>query len=586
MSSFEPGETAISQGSVAIYQIFYNQQTEAARDEAFLPLDCRSDPAPERREIHHILAFFKAQRHYHSDYSGIVSPKFREKAKITGNHFINFINENPGADVYFINPYPHLSYFCFNLWDQGELVSPGLCDLANQVFAAAGYDIDVRKLPRNRTDTALYCNFWVGSRRFWDLFMPFVDGLVAALDRLPEAVQGRIFGPAPYLTEATYFPFIFERMFSTFLALHPEVVAKPFHNCPADFEPYYFSDMERLLIAEWGTMIDGWDQSGVYDADRRQIFSSLMKIVYLFNGVKYEKSQQELLRQSAQETSAIDCSYKVTKRNALVVAHYHEQGVIAQGLIDFISDYYAAGNEVVFVSTNASEKYIDKLPADITVIQRENSGYDFLSYKIGIAALTDIQDFEHLTIINSSFLILDADRLHQNYFQKLGAAPDLFALTASKEITPHLQSYLISFSQKVLRSGAFPQWWDGVGTISERAEVIAKYELGMSQYFTDLGFSVGAAFAPDDRQRLLAIARAMDCGFFNPDISPDGQVALDIRTADWLNPTHFLWDALLDSCGIVKLETLRNPFRLGEDSARSRLEGNPAFKSALVELMG
>ena len=38
---------------------------------------------------------------------------------------------------------------------------------------------------------------------------------------------------------------------------------------------------------------------------------------------------------------------------------------------------------------------------------------------------------------------------------------------------------------------------------------------------------------------------------------------VDINAGDTLNPTHFMWDFLLDHCGIVKMELIeRNPLKI------------------------
>ena len=276
--------------SVAIYQISYNDDVVDQKDEVFLNFDCRDDPAPDRREIHHMLKFYRSGAYKESTYSGLFSPKFSAKAKISGKQFIDFIEANPGYDVYFVNPFPHLTYFNFNVWEQGELVSPGLCDLANEVLKAAGHSVDVRALPRNKADTALYCNFWVGNERFWDEFMRFISGLDAGIELLPEVTRAQVFGKAPYLTLATYYPFIFERMFSTFLLFRRDLAVLPY-PCPREeFGRYYFSEMEELLIREWGTMIETWDAAGVYAPDKRRVFGALMKICYLYASAKVRLS--------------------------------------------------------------------------------------------------------------------------------------------------------------------------------------------------------------------------------------------------------------------------------------------------------
>lgn len=277
--------------TIGLYTIVYSDQVLDQPDPAFQVFDCRDDPAPEKREIYHIHRFYKQGQHKAYELSGLFSPKFAEKARMSGTQFTQFVTDNPGYDVYFVNPYPFLAYLSFNVWEQGELVSPGLCDLATAVFEAAGYQLDARTMPRNKPDTLLYCNFWVGNERFWDEFMAFVEPLIAVVDNLPEETRQKVFGLAPYLTPATYYPFIFERMFSTFLVQRPDIRAKHFPCPPHEMGRFGVTPMEALVINEWGGMIDSWDAAGTYTPDQRRILGSLLKITYTFNGVYFRLHQ-------------------------------------------------------------------------------------------------------------------------------------------------------------------------------------------------------------------------------------------------------------------------------------------------------
>jgi rhamnosyltransferase len=241
---------------------------------------------------------------------------------------------------------------------------------------------------------------------------------------------------------------------------------------------------------------------------------------------------------------------------AFVVAHHHPQGEVAEDLRALVQYLAALPARVVFVSTNLSPEARATLPAGVEVITRENVGYDFYSYKVGIEALGDPSAFEQLVIFNSSFACLDPGKLCERFFAASRRGIDLLGLTASGEIAPHLQSYFVSFEgRRVLASPAFREWWAAMTPVSERERVIAQYEIGMSRHFHSHGFVVGAAFAPSPRQDEVALARWREFRARHPGMRD--------RAAHELNPTHFLWDALLEEFGIVKLEVARkNPYGL------------------------
>lgn len=273
--------------TIGLYTIAYSDAVLGQVEPGFQVFDCRNDPAPEKREIYHIQRFYRSGEHRKYAYSGLFSPKFAEKARMSGPEFAQFVEANPGYDAYFINPYPFLAYLSFNVWEQGELVSPGLCALANVVFEAGGTGIDVYKLPRNKPDTLSYCNFWVGNERFWDEFMRFVEPLIAVVDDLPEPMRQKVFSLAPYLTPATYYPFIFERMFSTFLLLRPDIKAKHYPCPPAEMHRFGVTPMEGLVIHELGPLIERWDTQDAYTPEQRRIIASLLKITYTYNALHF-----------------------------------------------------------------------------------------------------------------------------------------------------------------------------------------------------------------------------------------------------------------------------------------------------------
>jgi len=268
-----------------IYQIQYSDDVIGSFDPAFIKYDCRNNPEPEKREIAHMLRFYKKGLWKSEDvgHFGIVSPKFSSKTGITGKAFVEWINANPGYDVYFINPFPQLAYWHYNVWMQGEFWHPGLSALANMLFMAAGLVIPVENMPRNTAASLLYCNYWVGNENFWHLYMTFVNKFVAAVDGLNAADRKKLFELAPHYAQATYFPFFFERLFSTFLVLYGEISSLQYSYGYAEILDRCDNDMERFIIREWAEMIEAWDSTGRDDAEYRKLFANIsgMLRVYL-----------------------------------------------------------------------------------------------------------------------------------------------------------------------------------------------------------------------------------------------------------------------------------------------------------------
>lgn len=267
--------------AVRIFQISYNDEVAARRDPAFGVYDCRRDPAPDKREMHHMHAFWRAGHTGLADYTGLVSPKFGEKAKMDGAAFIRFVEENPGHDAYFINPYPQFATLSFNVWEHGEHFQPGMGAITDDLLRAAGHRFCTGDIGRNAANTLLYCNFWVGNRRFWDRFMGFVEPMMAAIEA-NETLKARILRPTSHYTPAVFYPFVFERMFSTFLLLDAQVSALAFPHTRAGVLLYSQHEMESLLVQRFSDMVERWDAEGVYGIDRRETFRGLLEASQLF----------------------------------------------------------------------------------------------------------------------------------------------------------------------------------------------------------------------------------------------------------------------------------------------------------------
>ena len=240
---------------------------------------------------------------------------------------------------------------------------------------------------------------------------------------------------------------------------------------------------------------------------------------------------------------------------AAVVAHYDARGALTPDLMATVQALHGHGLRVCFVSTGLGDAEAAALAPFAQVIRRENTGYDFWSYKVGIDHLLPQGPWRRLLLLNSSVWIDDVGRI-LGRMQAVRGHFDLLALTMSHEAQPHLQSYWLAFeSPQILASEAFAGWWGGLQPYSERAQVIAQHELGLSAHFLRAGFRLGALFKPGREHRLRAVLRALDNGRLAlPAADP---VLVDPAAADGLNPTLYAWDGLLGQLGVLKWELLR-----------------------------
>jgi GT2 family glycosyltransferase len=260
--------------TVKIYQLFFHSEQIRDLDPHFIPHDGCENPHPHHYETYWFTKLWSRQWHKKADYTGFLSPKFGLKTCLEGYQFRKFIEDNPGHDVYFVNPFPHETYLFFNVWDHGEACHPGLVALAQDLFDRVEPGIQIHYLGRNDISTALFCNYWVGNALFWDEFMAFVKPLYEFIVKeMDNEDRARFFSPVPYVREAPAFPFIFERLFSTFLLLRRDIRACAYRLSAEEISRIYSQSVDPShwkKVEPMVALIDAWDEKRDPEGDTKQ----------------------------------------------------------------------------------------------------------------------------------------------------------------------------------------------------------------------------------------------------------------------------------------------------------------------------
>lgn len=268
--------------TIRIHQIFYEEYQLRQLDPAFIQLDARRSPEAHLFEIYWLLKLFDSGFHNEADLTGAVSWRFSEKTQLTGREFIEFIKKNPGFDVYFVNPYPQLAYRFFNVWEQGENAHPGIKTLAQNLMDDADYGLSIEEMGRNDNRTLLYCNYWAGNSRFWREYISYVKPLFACSTNAhrPRDKNPYFRMTKYHLKPAPFFPFIFERLFSTFLLANDSVKACPYIHGQENTLIQFKTQKDKDDFARSIRLID--DLDGLFrhnggSEEHRRLFKSLVK---------------------------------------------------------------------------------------------------------------------------------------------------------------------------------------------------------------------------------------------------------------------------------------------------------------------
>lgn len=205
-----------------IYQIYYKQEQLAHLDPVFVPYDNSNNLRPELNEWAVWNEFYDTSEAKELDMWGMLSWKFKQKTNLTGQQFVDFVTDNPGYDVYFVNPAIVNEAVFLNGWEQGDFYHPGLSEIADSFLTKIGYkDVAVKELVLDR-NTTMFASYFVATKDFWDRYITFTRNIFSEAEKDAD-FNHKVFG----LGLSNYnlnkslpqFPFLNERLISTFIDL-------------------------------------------------------------------------------------------------------------------------------------------------------------------------------------------------------------------------------------------------------------------------------------------------------------------------------------------------------------------------------
>lgn len=232
----------------------------------FVAFDNRTNPHPELREYYVALQIRDLAYRSGLDMWGILSPTWNRKLYgITAADIIKHIDTNPGYDVYFFDAFTEQMIRGYNVWEQGSWYHPDIVDVVHAGFTAMNLDLKYLHQPMGRDLVFSNC-YCVGTRDFWNGYLDLVTKFLDSITQWSDADQLKLFGASHYGPDPDlwYFPFIQERLYSTFLLMnHKQFKVMPYHLNEAYHAAQYGSlyDLKEQAIAQADTaLLEQWRQ--------------------------------------------------------------------------------------------------------------------------------------------------------------------------------------------------------------------------------------------------------------------------------------------------------------------------------------
>lgn len=254
-----------------ILQIYYKPEQLETLDPAFTLYDNTDNPNPAIQEW---LIWDKMYQEFVDqgvDRWGFVSWKFRDKMGISGQVALDFIDANPGHDVYLFNPAILNEAVWANGWEQGDYWHPGLADIADEFLQRTNTvdsDYLVKEMMLDRTRMG-FATYFVATRKFWDGYMDLSRKIFTLAEQDPEFNQ-KVFGEggSGYNLNKSLpmFPFLNERLVGTFMDLNDLDVCTYTHTAntlPEKYKPYI---AEISALSDLKMAVNYYESDQIYNA--------------------------------------------------------------------------------------------------------------------------------------------------------------------------------------------------------------------------------------------------------------------------------------------------------------------------------
>ncbi|MFR7397280.1 MAG: rhamnan synthesis F family protein [Streptococcus constellatus] len=188
-------------------------------------------------------------------------------------------------------------------------------------------------------------------------------------------------------------------------------------------------------------------------------------------------------------------------KRLLIYVHFNKYDHISRHVFYQIEHMRPLFEKLVFISNSKlSLSEVEKLREKKLIdefIQRENTGYDFGAWHDGMALVgfDELKEYDSITVMNDTCFgpLWDMEPIYQKY--ESDSEVDFWGMTNHQEvkqrnlfINEHLQSYFISFKNRLIQSTVFQKFWQSVENYIDVQKVIDNYETQYTKKFVDAGF--------------------------------------------------------------------------------------------------
>lgn len=260
----------------------------------------------------------------------------------------------------------------------------------------------------------------------------------------------------------------------------------------------------------------------------------------------------------------------------LIYAHWDVNGFVDPYVLHALREYRSVAGRIIFVTTHYQRPCRQLAELVDAVIVRDNSGYDFMSWRTGLETI-DVAAYDEVVFTNSSVYgpLWPIDAAFES---PTARDNDLWGMTISLQHRLHMQSYFLCMNRNLLSSEFGRNLWSDIYPMKRKGDVIEAYELTWMGECLAAGFKVGGLF--DARQHPTVPFEEQRANIRSWPIADrrSRRYRRGVNDPPY-NPTHLQWKQVLE-CGapLVKVDLLRdNPMHLDTDRILRWIEDNTAY---------
>ncbi|MBQ8255340.1 MAG: hypothetical protein IJY99_00020 [Alphaproteobacteria bacterium] len=194
----------------------------------------------------------------------------------------------------------------------------------------------------------------------------------------------------------------------------------------------------------------------------------------------------------------------MTKR-LFLFAGYDRDGIVDETLTYYLNELSKLG-DIVFVMDNdtndAELKKIKQIPNVLYAQAQRHNEYDFGSYKRAYIWARDnniLKNYDWIYLVNDSvYGPLNSLEPLLNKLEKNGANITGMTEYQDKNTPTHIQSWFVGLDKDIFSSHVFDSFMLSIQKESNKADIICKYEVGMSRRLLRYGFKMFALMYNQD----------------------------------------------------------------------------------------